>query len=85
MSGVNLKQRTLQLLPGLFFQRQDDGSMRVMTTNGELPLDTGANLRSDQTVPADEWDEVVSNEFRAEKSLEVEKTPAADAPVGHGG
>jgi type VI protein secretion system component VasA len=40
---------------GLYVQRQADGAVRVMCTNGELPRSDGANLRHDVTLEAGGW------------------------------
>jgi hypothetical protein len=40
---------------GLYLQRQTNGDVRVLTTNGELPLATGANVKTDHTVEHQSW------------------------------
>lgn len=50
--GVNKLLMVVMVAQGLFLQRQHDGSLRVMATNGELPNETGSNLRADVTVPS---------------------------------
>lgn len=46
---------------GFYVQRLADGSVRVMGTNGELPLATGANLRFDATLTQDTWASAVAH------------------------
>lgn len=53
--GVSLDLPMHHLQNGLFFQPQPDGSVRVMLTNGENPLATGANLRGDVTISQDSF------------------------------
>lgn len=53
--GVNKDLPMFHVVSGLFFQRQSNGDMRVMTTNGEWPLETGANLHTDHTIPQQSW------------------------------
>jgi 2-polyprenyl-6-methoxyphenol hydroxylase-like FAD-dependent oxidoreductase len=59
--GVDLSLTTFHAGDGLFFQRQSDGAVRVLVTNGENPLATGQNLRADFTVDADGWASVIAS------------------------
>lgn len=68
MSAVNMNLVTLQVVPGVFFQRQHSGALRVMVTNGEAPLPNGTNLRADFVVT----DEVLSAGMSVAEYKELE-------------
>ena len=58
--GVDTTLPFFHVDDGLILQRQPNGDMRVMVTNGEPPLPTGANLKADVTVLADVWRSAMS-------------------------
>lgn len=68
--GVDKGLPMLHVCQGLFVQRQTDGSVRVMCTNGEEPLDTGANLRHDARVPLQSWCSAVAHTSARGDTLE---------------
>lgn len=53
--GVDTTLLMQHLGDGLYLQRQPDGRVRVMGTNGEEPVPTGNNLRFDATVSGAAW------------------------------
>jgi hypothetical protein len=54
--GVDMELGMINTDCGLYLQPQPDGSMRVMSTNGEAPLATGTNLKADHTLDAKQWE-----------------------------
>lgn len=70
MAAVDTSLPTMHVAGGLMLQRQPDGSVRVMVTNGEFPLDTGSNLKFDVTVPHQSWCSAVAHTSARGDTLE---------------